>query len=47
MLLFAPFFANSIEPRIAGLPFLSAWLLFWVLLIPVFLTAAERLRKQA
>lgn len=28
----APWFANRIEPRILGLPFLLAWIVAWVLL---------------
>lgn len=28
----APWFANRIEPRILGLPFLLAWIVLWVLL---------------
>lgn len=39
-------FANRIEPEVAGLPFLLAWLIFWVLAIPLFLLAAERLREK-
>lgn len=39
-------FANRVEPRIAGLPFLLAWLIFWVLATPAFLVAVERLRKR-
>lgn len=47
MLLGGTPFANRIEPRIFGLPFLMDWLLFWVLSIPVFLIVVERLRKTA
>jgi hypothetical protein len=38
---------NRTEPRVFGLPFLMAWLLFWVLTIPVFLSVVERLRKPS
>jgi hypothetical protein len=39
-------FVNRVDPRIAGLPFLFAWLLLWVLVTPLFLLAADRLRNQ-
>jgi len=28
----APWFANRVEPRILGMPFLLAWIVAWVLL---------------
>jgi hypothetical protein len=31
----APWFANRIEPRIAGMPFLLGWIVGWVLLTAV------------
>lgn len=31
-LLFAPYIANRIEPRIAGMPFLLAWIVAWVVI---------------
>ena len=34
-LLFAPYFANRIEPRILGMPFLLGWIVIWVLLTSV------------
>ena len=34
-LLFAPYIANRIEPRILGMPFLLAWIVIWVLLTSV------------
>jgi hypothetical protein len=45
-LLVTPFFANQLEPRIFGLPFLLAYCVFWVLTTPVFLFIADRLRKR-
>jgi hypothetical protein len=45
-LVFGPFFANRLEPRIFGLPFLLAYCVFWVLMTPVFLFFADRLRKR-
>ena len=35
-------FANRIEPRVFGLPFLLAWIIVWILLTPLFLTLVER-----
>lgn len=31
-LLFAPYFANRIEPRVLGMPFFLAWIVFWVVI---------------
>ena len=38
--------ANRIEPRILGMPFLLVWLLFWVIVMPLFLIGVERLRHS-
>jgi hypothetical protein len=46
MLVLAPLFANRVEPRVFGFPFILAWLLVWVLGAPLFLLAAERLRSK-
>jgi hypothetical protein len=35
-------FANRLEPRIFGLPFLLAYIVVWILLTPVFLFAVYR-----
>lgn len=35
-------FANRVEPRIAGLPFLLAYIVIWILLTPAFLFAVYR-----
>jgi hypothetical protein len=35
-------FANHLEPRILGLPFVLAWIVGWVLLTPAFMWAAYR-----
>lgn len=35
--------ANRVEPRIFGLPFVLAWIAFWVLLSPLFLYTIYRL----
>jgi Protein of unknown function (DUF3311) len=31
----APWFANRVEPRILGMPFLLGWIVFWVLMASV------------
>ena len=46
MLTFAIPFANRLEPRILGLPFLLAWIVGWVLLTPLFLFAVYRLEGR-
>ena len=33
---------DRLEPRIAGLPFVLAWILLWVLLTPAFMWIAYR-----
>lgn len=35
-------FANRLEPRIFGLPFLLAYIVIWILLTPVFLFVVYR-----
>lgn len=35
-------FANRVEPRIVGLPFLLAYIVVWILLTPAFLLAVYR-----
>jgi hypothetical protein len=40
-------FANRLEPRIAGLPFLLAYIVIWILLTPVFLLAVYRSEHRA
>ncbi len=37
MLSFGVPFANRVDPRILGLPFILAWLVFWVILTPATL----------
>jgi hypothetical protein len=39
-------FANRLEPRILGFPFLIAYLTVWVILTPVFLYAVNLLWTQ-
>jgi hypothetical protein len=34
---------NHVEPRIAGLPFILAWIAAWVLLTPAFIWSIGRL----
>ncbi len=40
-----PPFANRLEPRIFGLPFLLAYLVFWVLATPLFMLVASWIRR--
>jgi uncharacterized protein DUF3311 len=39
-------FANHVEPRVFGFPFLIAYQTFWVLLTPCFLYIVDRTRKM-
>jgi hypothetical protein len=39
-------FANRVDPRIAGLPFLLAYITLWILLTPAFLLAVYRLEHR-
>lgn len=34
----APWFANRIEPRVFGVPFLLAWIVGWVLMTSLIMT---------
>ncbi len=38
---------NRVEPRVLGLPFLIAWIAFWVLLTPAFLWAVYRADQRS
>jgi hypothetical protein len=38
--------ANRVEPRIAGLPFLLAYIVIWILLTPLFLYTVYRLEGR-
>jgi Protein of unknown function (DUF3311) len=46
MIVFGAPLLNRLEPRVAGLPFIFAWLMFWVLVTPLFLVASDRVRGQ-
>jgi hypothetical protein len=37
---------NHIEPRIAGLPFILAWIAAWVLVTPAFVWSIGRLDRH-
>jgi len=37
---------NRVEPRIFGLPFLLAWIAFWVLAMPVFVWSIGRIERR-
>ena len=39
-------FVNRVEPRILGMPFLLAWLAFWVLLTPFFMWSIGRIEGR-
>lgn len=39
-------FVNRVEPRIAGLPFLLAWIAFWVLVTPAFVWGIGRVERR-
>ena len=39
-------FVNHVEPRVAGLPFLLAWIIAWVLLTPAFIWSIGRMDRH-
>ena len=39
-------FVNRVEPRILGLPFLLAWIAFWVILTPLFIWQVGRIERR-
>ena len=46
MLSFAVPLVNRLEPRIFGMPFVLAWILFWVVMTPLFLLSIYRLEGR-
>ncbi|WP_373060306.1 DUF3311 domain-containing protein [Gemmatimonas sp.] len=42
----APWFANRIEPRILGMPFLLGWIVFWVLMSSVVMAIIGALDRR-
>lgn len=46
MLTFAVPFANRVEPRVFGFPFLLVWIVLWVLVAPLWLYAVYRLEGR-
>ncbi len=42
----APWFANRIEPRILGMPFLLGWIVFWVLMASVVMAVIGTLDSR-
>ncbi len=46
----APLFANRIDPRVAGMPFLLAWIVGWIIMTSIIMTVIrvldERHEKQ-
>lgn len=39
-------FVNRVEPRILGMPFLLAWLAFWVVVTPFFVWSIGRIEGR-
>lgn len=39
-------FVNHVEPRVAGLPFLLAWIIAWVVLTPAFIWSIGRMDRH-
>ena len=39
-------FANRLEPRVLGLPFLLAWIVGWILLTPPIMAAVHWLDRR-
>ncbi|MBE7157251.1 MAG: DUF3311 domain-containing protein [Rhodospirillales bacterium] len=39
-------FANRLEPRVFGLPFLLAWIVAWILLTPPIMAAVHWLDRR-
>ncbi len=39
-------FVNRVEPRIFGFPFLLAWIVFWVLVTPLFIWSIGRIERR-
>ena len=39
-------FANRLEPRVLGLPFLLAWIVGWIVLTPLIMAAVHRLDRR-
>jgi hypothetical protein len=39
-------FANRLEPRVCGLPFLLAWIVGWILLTPPIMAMVHRLDRR-
>jgi hypothetical protein len=46
MLILTAVVANRDLPRIAGFPFILAWTVVWVVVTPLFLYGADRLRER-
>jgi len=39
-------FVNRLDPRVAGLPFVLAWIVAWVVLTPAFIWSIGRLDRH-
>jgi hypothetical protein len=40
-------FANRVEPRIFGFPFLPAYIAFWIVSTPAFMLAVYRFERRS
>jgi hypothetical protein len=45
MLTLAVPFVNRVEPRVLGLPFVLAWILFWIVCTPLAMSIVARLDR--
>jgi len=43
----APWFANRVEPMVLGMPFLLAWIVFWIVMTSVIMWLVGRLDERA
>ena len=42
----APWFANRVEPMVLGMPFLLAWIVFWIVMTSVIMWLVGRLDER-
>ncbi len=43
----APWFANRLEPRILGMPYLLAWIVFWIVMTSIVMAIIGALDTRA
>ncbi len=46
-LVFSPYFANRIEPRVFGMPFLLGWIVTWVVITAIVMGIILRVDRDA